>query len=116
MLRRLFPVGPGVTALVHAAAGGMGLILGQWGALLGARMIGTVGSPAKAAVALEHGYDAVIDYTAEDFAARTLELTGGRGVDVIYDGIGKAAFLRSLARSEEHTSELQSLMRISYAV
>src|SRR3546814_7669375 len=91
-------------------------------------MIGTVGSPAKAAVALEHGYDAVIDYTAEDFAARTLELTGGRGVDVIYDGIGKAAFLRSLAcirprgmvvsygRSEEHTSELQSLMRISYAV
>src|SRR3546814_5215315 len=60
-------------------------------------MIGTVGSPAKAAVALEHGYDAVIDYTAEDFAARTLELTGGRGVDVIYDGIGKAAFLRSLA-------------------
>src|SRR5690606_24282024 len=78
LLRRLFPVGPGVTALVHAAAGGMGLILGQWGALLGARMIGTVGSPAKAAVALEHGYDAVIDYTAEDFAARTLELTDGR--------------------------------------
>src|SRR3546814_16652183 len=60
-------------------------------------MIGTVGSPAKAAVALEHGYDAVIDYTAEDFAARTLELPGGRGVDVVYDGIGKAAFLRSLA-------------------
>src|SRR3546814_12673174 len=76
----------------------MGRILGQWGARLGARMIGTVGSPAQAAVALEHGYDAVIDYTAEDFAARTLELTGGRGVDVIYDGIGKAAVLRYLAR------------------
>lgn len=96
LLRRLFPVGPGVTALVHAAAGGMGLILGQWGAMLGARMIGTVGSEAKKGLALDHGYDAVIDYSSEDFAARTMELTDGRGADVIYDGVGKAAFLKSL--------------------
>ncbi|MEX2520723.1 MAG: quinone oxidoreductase [Paracoccaceae bacterium] len=96
LLRRLFPVRPGVTALVHAAAGGMGLMLGQWGAKLGARMIGTVGSPEKTKVALAHGYDAVINYSTEDFAARVMELTDGQGADVIYDGIGKAAFLKSL--------------------
>lgn len=96
LVRRLFPLGPRSTALVHAAAGGMGLILGQWGAMLGARMIGTVGSAAKAETALAHGYEAVIDYSREDFAERALELTGGRGPDVIYDGVGKAAFEKSL--------------------
>lgn len=96
LLRRLFPVKPGTVALVHAAAGGMGLILGQWGAALGARMIGTVGSPAKAEIAKAHGYDAVINYETEDFPARVMELTEGRGADVIYDGVGKAAFLKSL--------------------
>lgn len=96
LLRRLYKVGPGTTALVHAAAGGMGLILGQWGKLLGARMIGTVSSAEKAQVARAHGYDTVINYTTEDFAGRTLEATGGEGVDVIYDGVGKMAFLKSL--------------------
>ncbi len=96
LLRRLYKVGPGTTALVHAAAGGMGLILGQWGSLLGARMIGTVSSAEKAEVARAHGYDAVIDYTSEDFSARTMELTEGQGADVIYDGVGKTAFRKSL--------------------
>jgi NADPH2:quinone reductase len=96
LLRRLFPVGPGVTALVHAAAGGMGLMLGQWGTKLGARMIGTVSSAEKMEVALTFGYDTVINYSSEDFALRIMELTKGRGVDVVYDGIGKAAFRKSL--------------------
>ncbi|WP_226574504.1 quinone oxidoreductase family protein [Acuticoccus sediminis] len=96
LLRRLFVVRPGVTALVHAAAGGMGLVLGQWGKALGGRMIGTVGSAARVATAAAHGYESVIDTSAEDFAPRVMELTGDRGADVIYDGIGKAAFLKSL--------------------
>lgn len=96
LLRRLYPVQQGTVALVHAAAGGMGLILGQWGALLGARMIGTTSSAEKAAIALDNGYDAIIDYTQEDFVARTMALTEERGADVIYDGVGKSAFLKSL--------------------
>ncbi|ASM71331.1 MULTISPECIES: quinone oxidoreductase family protein [Roseobacteraceae] len=96
LLRRLYKVQPGTTALVHAAAGGMGLILGQWGSLLGARMIGTVSSPQKAQVARAHGYDTVINYSSEDFAERTLAETNGVGADVIYDGVGKMAFLKSL--------------------
>lgn len=96
LLRRLGCVMPGQTVLVHAAAGGMGLILGRWGAALGARMIGTVGSDAKMGVAAASGYDAVINYSREDFAARTAELTAGAGVDLVLDGVGKAAFLRSL--------------------
>ncbi len=74
----------------------MGLILGQWGAMLGARMIGTVGSPGKIEIAKAHGYEAVIDNSAEDFVERTMALTDSRGADVIYDGVGKAAFLKSL--------------------
>lgn len=97
LLRRLRPVGPGDTVLVHAAAGGMGLLLGQWGAMLGARMIGTVGGAGKIAAAKAHGYDAVIDYSAGDFAPQVMDLTGGRGADVILDGVGRAAFLPSLA-------------------
>ena len=96
LLRRLYPVDARKVVLVHAAAGGMGLILGQWGAMLGARMIGTVGSPAKAEIARQHGYEAVINYSTEDFAKRVLELTEDRGVDVIYDGVGKATFRGSL--------------------
>jgi len=96
LVRRLYPLGPGRTALVHAAAGGMGLLLGQWGRKLGARMIGTVGSPEKAAIAAGFGYDALIDYRAEDFAPRVMELTGGRGADVIYDGVGRTTFRPSL--------------------
>lgn len=96
LLRRLGRVSPGDTVLVHAAAGGMGLILGPWGRALGARMIGTVGSAAKVPVAAGHGYDAVIDTAREDFVARCQELTGGAGIDLVLDGIGKAAFLPSL--------------------
>ena len=96
LLRRLFPIRPGQTALVHAAAGGMGLLLGQWGRRLGARMLGTVGSPEKAGIARDFGYEALIDYGTEDFPRRVLDLTDGHGVDVVYDGVGKATFLGSL--------------------
>lgn len=96
LLRRLGKVKAGDTVLSHAAAGGMGLILGRWGKALGARMIGTVGSAAKVAVAEASGYDTVIDMSATDFAARCMELTGGKGVDLVLDGIGKAGFLPSL--------------------
>lgn len=96
LLRRLGRVSPGDTVLVHAAAGGMGLILGRWGQALGARMIGTVGSSAKVPVAEASGYEAVIDTSREDFVARTADLTGGAGADLILDGVGRAAFLRSL--------------------
>ncbi len=96
LLRRLGRVKPGDVVLVHAAAGGMGLILGRWGRALGGRMIGTVGSDAKVAVAQASGYDTVINYATEDFAERANALTGGAGVDLVLDGIGRAGFLRSL--------------------
>jgi NADPH2:quinone reductase len=96
LLRRLFIVRPGDAVLLHAAAGGMGVILSQWARALGATVIGTVGSPAKAAVALANGCHHVIDYRREDFAARTLELTGGEGVAVVYDAVGKDVFVPSL--------------------
>ena len=97
LLRRLYPVQPGDTILVHAAAGGMGVILSQWARALGATVIGTVGSAEKIPVALAHGCHHVIDYRAEDFAARTLEITQGRGVPVVYDAVGKDVFVPSLA-------------------
>ncbi|WP_375173660.1 quinone oxidoreductase [Pseudooceanicola sp.] len=96
LVRRLYPLGPGKTALVHAAAGGMGLLLGQWGRKLGARMIGTVGSDDKMRIARDFGYDAAINYTTEDFPDRVMELTDGTGADVIYDGVGKSTFRPSL--------------------
>jgi NADPH2:quinone reductase len=96
LLRRLYKVKPGDTILVHAAAGGMGLILGQWASALGARVIGTVGADSKIDIAKEHGCSEVIVYTREDFAGRVMDLTDGGGVDVVYDGVGKAAFLKSL--------------------
>src|ERR1700712_34517 len=74
----------------------MGLLLGQWAKALGARVIGTVGADSKIEIARAHGCSEVIVYSREDFAARTMELTKGVGVDVIYDGVGKAAFLKSL--------------------
>jgi NADPH:quinone reductase len=81
---------------VHAAAGGMGQILSQWASALGARVIGTVGSEAKIAVAKACGCTDVIVYTQQDFAEGVMQLTGGVGADVIYDGVGKSAFLKSL--------------------
>ncbi|RZL68360.1 MAG: quinone oxidoreductase [Variovorax sp.] len=96
LLRRLFVVKPGMAVLVHAAAGGMGVILSQWAHALGATVIGTVGSSAKKDIAAAHGCDHVIDYRAEDFVARTLELTNGVGVAVVYDAVGKDVFVPSL--------------------
>ena len=96
LLRQTYRVQPGDTILFHAAAGGVGLIVGQWAKHLGAVAIGTVSSPAKAELARAHGYDHVIDYSREDFVARVKEITGGEGVPVVYDGVGKDTFLRSL--------------------
>jgi NADPH2:quinone reductase len=97
LLRRLYVVKPGDAVLVHAAAGGMGVLLSQWARALGATVIGTVGSPAKAEVALAHGCHHVVDYRREDFVARTLALTGGQGVAVVFDAVGKDVFVPSLA-------------------
>jgi NADPH:quinone reductase len=96
LLHRLHAVQPGEPVLVHAAAGGMGVILSQWARALGAQVIGTVGSAAKAEVALAHGCHHVIDYRAEDFVARTLALTQGEGVAVVYDAVGRDVFVPSL--------------------
>lgn len=96
LLRRTYRVQPGDTILFHAAAGGVGLIACQWARHLGATVIGTAGGPQKAALAKAHGADHVIDYTSEDFVARVKELTGGKGVAVVYDSVGKDTFLKSL--------------------
>lgn len=88
LLHRIFPVGPGMTVLVHAAAGGLGLILCTWAKLLGANVIGTVGSPEKAELAQAAGADHTVLYRDRDFVEAVLDLTGGRGVNVAYDGIG----------------------------
>jgi NADPH2:quinone reductase len=96
LIRRTHPVQAGETVLVHAAAGGVGLIMVQWLKALGATVIGTVGSEAKAEIARRHGCDHVIVYTREDFAKRVREITGGAGVPVVYDSVGKATFEGSL--------------------
>ncbi|MGO4475794.1 quinone oxidoreductase [Massilia sp. 2TAF26] len=89
------PLQAGDTVLVHAAAGGLGLVLVQWAKALGARVIGTVGSRAKAELALAHGLDCAVLYREEDFVAAAREFTGGRGVDFAIDGIGGPTLLRS---------------------
>ena len=86
----------GDTALVHAAAGGTGLLVVQMARMLGARVIGTVSTEAKAAIARQAGANEVILYNAQDFAAEAKRLTEGRGVDVVYDSVGAATFLKSL--------------------
>ena len=96
LLTSCYPVKAGDTVLVHAAAGGVGLLLGQWLKSLGATAIGTAGSPAKAAIAEANGYTHVIDYRAEDFVARVKEITGSRGCDVVYDSVGKDTWRGSL--------------------
>lgn len=96
LLRRTFRVGPGHKILLHAAAGGVGTIASQWANSLGAEVIGTVGSPEKAELARAHGCRHVINYREEDFVARVKEITGGEGVDVVYDSVGKDAFPGSL--------------------
>jgi NADPH2:quinone reductase len=91
-----FPLGPNSTALVHAAAGGVGLLLTQIAKLKGARVIGTVSTPQKAELAKQAGADAVILYEQQDFESESCQLTGGRGVDVVYDSVGKTTFEKSL--------------------
>jgi NADPH2:quinone reductase len=96
LLRRTFRVQAGLTILFHAAAGGVGLIACQWAKHLGATVIGTVGSDEKAEVARAHGCDHPIRYDREDVVARVKEITGGKGVPVVYDSVGKTTFERSL--------------------
>jgi NADPH2:quinone reductase len=96
LLFKTWPVQKGETILWHAAAGGTGLIATQWAKSLGATVIGTAGGPDKVALALAHGCDQIIDYRAEAFAPKVRELTEGRGVDVVYDGVGKDTFEASL--------------------
>lgn len=97
LVRRCFHVKQGDWVLVHAAAGGVGQILLQWCKALGATVVATVGSEAKAAIARGLGADHVIDYSHEDVASRVAELTAGRGVAVVYDGVGKDTWDASLA-------------------
>ena len=96
LLRRTYTVKPGETILIHAAAGGVGLIACQWAKHLGATVIGTVGSPDKAAVAQAHGCDHTINYKTEHFVERVQEITKGAGVPVVYDSVGKDTFTASL--------------------
>jgi NADPH2:quinone reductase len=96
LLRRTFPLRGGETILFHAAAGGVGLIACQWAKALGVTMIGTVGSEEKAKLAREHGCTHVINYNKENFVERVKEITGGKGVPVVYDSIGKDTFIGSL--------------------
>lgn len=91
-----YPLKSGEAALVHAAAGGVGLLLVQMAKMLGARVIGTVSTEEKARIARGAGADEVIIYTKADFEAETKRLTGGRGVDVVYDSVGKTTFEKSL--------------------
>lgn len=96
LLRRTFTVKPGDTILCHAAAGGVGLLLGQWAKHLGANTIGTAGSADKVELAKAHGFDHVINYREQDFVAQVRELTGGRLCNVVYDSVGKDTFPGSL--------------------
>lgn len=97
LLRRTYRVQSGDTILIHAAAGGVGLIVCQWAKALGATVIGTVGSDDKAALARAHGCDHAIVYTREKVSERVRALTGGQGVQVVYDSIGRDTFMDSLA-------------------
>jgi len=96
LLRETYKVGKGTTMLLHAAAGGIGLIACQWARHLGATIIGTVSTPQKAALAKEYGFTHLINYKTEDFVKRTKEITNGQGVDVVYDAVGKDTYPASL--------------------
>lgn len=96
LMRRIHAFKPGDSILLHAAAGGVGLIVAQWAKLLGLTVIGTVSSGAKAELARAHGCDFTIDYSREDVATRVRALTGGAGVDVVFDSVGKSTFMGSL--------------------
>jgi NADPH2:quinone reductase len=96
LLQRTYPLRAGETCLFHAAAGGVGLLFGQWAKSIGATAIGTVGSAEKAELARAHGYAHVINYRTENVVQRVLEITGGQKVPVVYDGVGKDTFDISL--------------------
>lgn len=96
LMRRIYPFKAGDTLLLHAAAGGVGLIVSQWAELLGITVIGTVSSEEKAAVARAHGCEHTINYSHEDVAKRVRELTNGIGVNVVFDSVGKTTFMASL--------------------
>ncbi|MBU70394.1 MAG: quinone oxidoreductase [Cupriavidus sp.] len=96
LMRRIHAFEPGDTILLHAAAGGVGLIVSQWARLLGLNVIGTVSTEAKAEVARAHGCDHVINYSREDVARRVRDITDGVGADVVFDSVGKDTFMSSL--------------------
>ena len=96
LLRQVYAVKTGDTILIHAAAGGVGLIICQWAKALGATVIGTVGSDEKAELARAHGCDHPIVYTRQDFVAEVMRITNGKKVPVVYDSVGKDTFLKSL--------------------
>lgn len=96
LLQRTYRLKAGETCLFHAAAGGVGLVFGQWASSLGATVIGTVGSDAKAELARAHGYHHVINYRRENVVERVLEITGGEKLPVVYDGVGRDTFEISL--------------------
>lgn len=96
LLRETYEVTPDTTLLIHAAAGGVGLIVCQWARHLGATVIGTAGTDEKCAKAIAAGADYCINYSTEDFTARVKEITGGKGVDVVYDSIGQSTCEGSL--------------------
>lgn len=96
LVRRTFKIKPGDTVLFHAAAGGVGLIFGQWAKALGATVIGTVGDAQKGELARQHGYYHIVNYRTENFVERVKEITKGAGVPVVYDGVGKDTWAGSL--------------------
>ena len=92
LLHKTYPVKSGETVLFHAAAGGVGQIFGQWAKSLGCTVIGTVGSDEKIKIAKENGYDHIINYNKDNFAEKVKEITDGKGIPVVYDGVGKSTF------------------------
>ena len=96
LLHKTYPVKSGETILFHAAAGGVGQIFGQWAKSLGCKIIGTVGSEEKIQKAKNHGYDYIINYNKENFPEKVMEITNGKGVPVVYDGVGKSTLEDSL--------------------
>ena len=96
LLYKTYPVSSGQTILFHAAAGGVGQIFCQWAKSLGVKVIGTVGSDEKINIAKQNGCDEVINYSKDDFAKKVMDLTNGKGVPVVYDGVGKSTFENSV--------------------
>jgi NADPH2:quinone reductase len=113
LLRQTFNVGPETTLLFHAAAGGVGLIAGQWAAHLGATVIGTAGSQDKVDLAKANGYQHVINYRTENFVERVKEITGGKGCDVVYDSVGKDTYpgIAGLPEAAWAVGQLRSVLR-----